>query len=60
MSNPLDRRVIRLEAAPEFRRCEIRCYATEAEAEADVTPSAPRMEVLQIITGVPRAAEDAT
>jgi hypothetical protein len=56
MSVSLDRRLTALERAPGAGGVVIRVFSTvaEAEADADAKPSRPGVEVLRIITGVPR------
>jgi hypothetical protein len=57
MSSRLDLRVAKLERAPGAG--ELRVFSTDAEADADAKPSGPRVEVLRIVTGVPRPADAA-
>jgi hypothetical protein len=59
MNNPLDRRLIALERAPAARGVDIRAYGTQAEADADARPPGPGMQLLRIITGVPRTLDTA-
>jgi hypothetical protein len=58
MSNPLDRRLLALERAPDARGVAVRVYCTQAEAEADSEPPRPGTVVLGIVTGVPRCPAD--
>lgn len=51
----LERRLIALEVAPAFSCTLYRAFATHAEAEAEGDP-APGLNVIRIVTGVPRAA----
>jgi hypothetical protein len=59
MSTRLDLRVAKLERAPGAGGVELRVFSTDAEADADAKPSGPRVEVLRIVTGVPRPADAA-
>jgi hypothetical protein len=59
MSSRLDLRVAKLERAPGAGGVELRVFSTDAEADADAKPSGPRVEVLRIVTGVPRPADAA-
>jgi hypothetical protein len=52
----LDRRLTALERVPGAGGVDLRVFSTVAEADADAEPAMPGMEVLRIITGVPRAA----
>jgi hypothetical protein len=56
MSGALDRRLIALERASGARGLDIRTFATVAEADRDAAanPPGPGVEVLRIVTGVPR------
>jgi hypothetical protein len=59
MRGSLDRRLTALERAPGAGGVELRVFSTDAEADADAKPSGPRVEVLRIVTGVPRPADAA-
>jgi hypothetical protein len=54
MNGSLDRRLTALERASGAGGVDLRVFSTVAEADADAEPSRPGVEVLRIITGVPR------
>jgi hypothetical protein len=53
--SPLARRLVALERAPAARSVELRAFASLSEAEADAEPAGPGVEVVRIITRVPRS-----
>jgi hypothetical protein len=57
MSSALDRRLAALERETGARRVQIRAYYDEAELQADSEPAPPGVDLLRIITGVPRAPD---
>ena len=60
MSSRLDLLVGKLERAPGSGGVDLRIFGSAKEADADAEPVGPGMEVVRIVTGVPRSPDAST